>query len=582
MSRILNISLLVAAFLLFMPISSKPPSLSVGQKAPDIVLPNQSGKTIKLSNVTKGKLTLVDFWSTWCVACNIIKNPEYVRLYNKYKDFAFTNASEFNMFSVAFDSDLSKWKRKIKEQDLDWPYHVVDKDSYYSKYWQIYNMQSIPSSFLLDENGRILGINMSYEQLDRELGKRKKGKKSTTPPPPTTPIQPPKPPVAPPVTPPKPTPPPKKEVVTNPVVSPPSSTASNKDKIYKVQLSVVRNVNFNKFKNLTDLGTLESERVTSKLNRILLGSFAKNEKAKTLQTVKKRGYNDAFLVVRKPKDNPTPPPPVVVAPPPKKPKKPQNTPSPSSGSLQTVYKVQIGVFRQVNLNKFSPLRSIGNIKIEPTSNGLNRILVGSFPSKWQANSALGKIKNKGFDGFVVTRKESEAVAFMSVADSTRQSHETIEQVELMFDIEFAALKSSMLNKTPPEILLRNHKGAFLPLSSQKGKVTLIYFWASWSSLARQTHKDLNKIYEKYTGKGFEIYSVAFDNQEARWKKVIEEDNLDWNIHVREEEGTSSDLLKLYNVEYLPAMFLVDKSGKIVSENIPYNDLDAEISRLLKK
>ena len=429
-------------------------------------------------------------------------------------------------------------------------------------------MQSIPSSFLLDENGRILGINMSYEQLDSELTKRKRGKKSTTTPPPPKPT----PPLV--VTPPKPTPPPK-EVVTNPVVAPPTSSASNKDKIYKVQLSVVRTVDFNKFENLKDLGTLEAEKATSKLNRILLGSFTKNEKENTLQAVKSRGYNDAFLVVRKPATTPISPPPVVVAP-------PQNTPPPSSGSVQTVYKVQIGVFREVNLNKFSPLRPIGNIKIEPTTNGLNRILVGSFPSKWQANAALSQIKNKGFDGFVVTRNESEAIAFMSVADSTRQSYETIEQVELMFDIEFSALKSSMLNKTPPEILLRNHKGAFLPLSSQKGKVTLVYFWASWSSLARQTHGDLNKLYEKYAGKDFEIYSVAFDNQEARWKKVIEEDGLNWNIHVRDENGTASDLLGLYHVEYLPAMFLVDKSGKIVSENIPYNDLDAKIGRLLKK
>jgi len=435
-------------------------------------------------------------------------------------------------------------------------------------------MQSIPSSFLLDENGRILGINMSYEQLDRELTKRKRGKKTTTSPPKATPVSPPKPPVTTPIAPPKPTPPPK-EVVTNPIVSPP--TTVSKDKIYKVQLGVFRTPNFSKFKNLNDLGTLEAEKATSKLNRVLLGSFTKKQSGKTLQTVKKRGYNDAFLVVRKPAA--TPPPPVVVAPPPKK---PQNTPPPSSGSLQTVYKVQIGVFRQVNLNKFSPLRPVGKINIEPTTSGLNRVLVGSFANKTAASKALGQIKSKGFDGFLVTRKESEAVAFMSVADSTRQSQETIEQIELMFDIEFSALKSSMLNKTPPEILLRNEKGAFLPLSSQKGKVTLVYFWASWSSLARQTHGDLNKLYEKYAGKDFEIYSVAFDNDAARWKQVISEDELNWNIHVRDENGTDSDLLGLYQVEYLPAMFLVDKNGKIVSENIPYNDLDAEIGRLLKK
>ena len=104
-------SLCLLAMLVLLPLNSKVPTVSIGEKAPEIDLNGLNGKALKLSSL-QGNLVLVNFWSTWCVACNVIKNPEYVRLYNKYKDFTFDKARSFTLYSVAFDSDKTKWENR--------------------------------------------------------------------------------------------------------------------------------------------------------------------------------------------------------------------------------------------------------------------------------------------------------------------------------------------------------------------------------------------------------------------------------------------------------------------------------------
>jgi len=111
------------------------------------------GKNLKLSDL-QGNFVLVNFSSTWCVACNTIKNPEYVRLYNEFHDGAFGSPQTgFKIMSVAFDSNKDAWSKRIFDANLMWDTHVIDLDSYYSSFWYIYNLRSIPSSYLIDEKG---------------------------------------------------------------------------------------------------------------------------------------------------------------------------------------------------------------------------------------------------------------------------------------------------------------------------------------------------------------------------------------------------------------------------------------------
>ena len=134
--------------------------VEVGKPAPEIELPTSDGKTIKLSDY-KGKIVLVDFWASWCGPCRQ-ENPNVVKAYNQYKDKGFT------ILGVSLDQKKEPWLKAIEKDQLTWS-HVSDL-----KYWQNevavqYGINSIPASYLLDPNGKIIGKNLRGEALAKKL-----------------------------------------------------------------------------------------------------------------------------------------------------------------------------------------------------------------------------------------------------------------------------------------------------------------------------------------------------------------------------------------------------------------------------
>lgn len=156
--------------------------IKVGSLAPDIELPDPTGKIRKLSDL-KGKVVLLDFWASWCGPCRR-ENPNVVKIYNKYKDKGFT------VFSVSLDglnlqsrsrmspeglesalkSSKDAWKDAIKQDALPWENHVSDLQQWDSAPAQVYGVQSIPQTFLLDKEGKIIALN-PRTTLEQELEK---------------------------------------------------------------------------------------------------------------------------------------------------------------------------------------------------------------------------------------------------------------------------------------------------------------------------------------------------------------------------------------------------------------------------
>ena len=131
----------------------------------------------------------------------------------------------------------------------------------------------------------------------------------------------------------------------------------------------------------------------------------------------------------------------------------------------------------------------------------------------------------------------------------------------------------------PEIILKTPQGDSLALSSLKGKVVLIDFWASWCGPCRRENPNVKAIYEKYKDKGFEIYGVSLDSKEASWKAAIQKDGLTWK-HVSDLKGWKSSAAQLYKVRSIPATFLLDREGRIVKSGFRSNQLEALIIPLL--
>lgn len=142
---------------------------NIGDKAPELIGNTPDGKTIKLSDV-KGKLVLLDFWASWCGPCRR-ENPIVVNAYQKYKNKKFTNGKGFVVFNVSLDNKVSSWEAGIRNDKLDWPYHISDLKRWESKHAAIYGVRRIPSNFLIDENGIIVGKQLKGPSLEAALEK---------------------------------------------------------------------------------------------------------------------------------------------------------------------------------------------------------------------------------------------------------------------------------------------------------------------------------------------------------------------------------------------------------------------------
>lgn len=144
--------------------------------------------------------------------------------------------------------------------------------------------------------------------------------------------------------------------------------------------------------------------------------------------------------------------------------------------------------------------------------------------------------------------------------------------------ELQAQNSLEIQDKFPDIALRNQYGELVPLSSLKGKVVLVEFWASYSVVCTEDQcYRFKPVYNEYKDQGFEIYAVSVDSSAASWVKVIERDQEDW-VHVSDLKGDESPVQKLLDGDELPITYLLDEDGKIIAKNINADDLKDQLDQ----
>ena len=144
--------------------------------------------------------------------------------------------------------------------------------------------------------------------------------------------------------------------------------------------------------------------------------------------------------------------------------------------------------------------------------------------------------------------------------------------------EANAEKLTAVGSMAPDFEIPNREGKKVKLSSLRGKVVLLDFWASWCRPCRMENPNVVAAYNKYKAKGFTVMSVSQDNDRERWLQAIQQDGLVWEHHVSDLQNNQEASAK-YGIKYIPTTFLIGKDGKIIAKNLRGEALENELKKL---
>ncbi|PWK80342.1 peroxiredoxin [Mucilaginibacter oryzae] len=138
-----------------------------------------------------------------------------------------------------------------------------------------------------------------------------------------------------------------------------------------------------------------------------------------------------------------------------------------------------------------------------------------------------------------------------------------------------------LNARLPDFQLPNRYDTIIKLSDLKGKYVLVDFWASWCAPCRIESPYLLEASRRFKNANFVILSVSIDVNKQFWEKAIDEDGTRDFIHVRDEKGWKSDIVKQFKITGIPTNFLLSPDGTVVAEDMRGKEMVVRLNDILK-
>lgn len=197
----------------------------------------------------------------------------------------------------------------------------------------------------------------------------------------------------------------------------------------------------------------------------------------------------------------------------------------------------------------------------------------------QIKSAILKM-NGSIAGILATSfiDEEAEFAFMdSLAQKYQKELPNSSYTKQLVD-KVEAFRKLAIGSPAPEISLPNPEGEIVTLSSFKGKYVMIDFWAAWCRPCRMENPNVVRMYQTYNDKGFEILGVSLDRKKESWVQAIAEDQLTW-AQVSDLKYFESEAAQLYQINSIPATYLIGPDGTIVAKNLRGPELEAKLKEI---
>ena len=528
-----------------------------GQIAPDFTQPDTLGKPIKLSSF-RGNYVLVDFWASWCAPCRA-ENPNVVKAFNAYRQKGFT------IISVSIDSEnaRAKWLKAIHDDGMPWT-HVSDLKGWKNDAAQTYGIKAVPSNFLIDPTGKIVGKNLRGDALQQKLAA---------------------------------------VYNTQPVQA--DTTAMKQLQQQEKQLKTQYNSQLNALQQQYDsLARLEGNKARYEL---LQGKYRDQFRSIDEQRdsingiVLRKVYGDyatthpntatALFALRM-----------------------YSFSKAADGSYMDSIFRQLPATVQQSSEGQQVASRIGYAQLQQQAAPFRKqvqALMPQFNAYLKANDEKGlKQIRSQIGGIEAKMREQVFGTYVRIYPQSPSALYALEQYAgNVMDAEkiaplFASLPAEVQQSAPgkkmaaeiqlaqqsgtgsiaPAIEQKDVNGKLIRLSDYQGKYVLVDFWASWCGPCRAESPALVKAYEQYHTKNFDILSISLDQPGARdkWLKAIKDDHLEKWTHVSELNYFNNSAAKAYGIQAIPQNFLVDPSGKIVARNLRGKELDEKLRLLISK
>ncbi|MFN8254279.1 MAG: TlpA disulfide reductase family protein [Bacteroidales bacterium] len=208
--------------------------------------------------------------------------------------------------------------------------------------------------------------------------------------------------------------------------------------------------------------------------------------------------------------------------------------------------------------------------------------------------ALGKEKQVFIKNYIITHRNSPVIPFVLSRDLaySLDSYELDSLITLLnpnqgrsvymklLKQQLANLKNTDVGKPVPELLLYDDFEKKIYLSSFKGKLILLDFWASWCKECRMLNPEKLKLYNEYRNRNFQIVSISLDENRDKWIESIRTDEMKW-VNVSDLKAVNSEVFNTFGIREIPYFVLIDSDGIILSKQNNFMAIKKQIDEKFK-